>query len=63
MRKAMDEFDLDEADRCMKELDSYIVSEERMEDMDRLRAYVADVAMEEVMNLCDELMKKLSVDS
>lgn len=56
---AMDSFDLDAADEAMKELSTYSVSDEIKQDISRLRAYVADVAMEDVMELAQELIKKL----
>ena len=56
---AMDGFDLDGADEAMKELASYSVPDDMKKDIGRLRAYVADVAMEDVMALCQELIERL----
>ena len=56
---AMDSFDLDMADAAMKELEEYVLPEELQDSMERLRALVADVAMEEVMNLTDDMAKLL----
>ncbi|MCR5098551.1 MAG: response regulator [Lachnospiraceae bacterium] len=56
---AMDTFDLDGADVAMKELDSYEVPDGIKGKIDRLRAYVADVAMEDVMSLAQEIIKEL----
>ena len=56
---AMDAFDLDEADNALKELKSYALPENLESMMEQLDACVADVAMEDVMNLtkrmCDNL--------
>lgn len=59
IREAMDSFDLDMADAAMKELEEYVLPEELQDSMERLRALVADVAMEEVMNLTDDMAKLL----
>ncbi len=56
---AMDSFDLDGADNAMKELDAYEVPDGIKDKIDRLRAYVADVAMEDVMDLVKEIMGEL----
>ena len=56
---AMDSFDLDGADEAMKALGSYEVPENIRERVGRLKAYVADVAMEDVMDLAKELIEEL----
>ena len=56
---AMDSFDLDGADIAMKELNAYVVPDGIKGKIDRLRAYVADVAMEDVMALSKEIMEEL----
>jgi CheY-like chemotaxis protein len=48
---AMDNFDLDGADAALKKLEELQLPVECREHMETLRAYVADVAMEEVMKL------------
>ena len=59
MADAMDDFDLDGVDAAMAELEGYRMPEDLAEDMDALRAAVADVAMEEVMDLCHAMVDKL----
>lgn len=49
MADAMDGFDLDGVDVAMAELEQYHMPEALSDDMDALRAAVADVAMEEVI--------------
>lgn len=53
---AMDEFDLDAADEALKELDTYKLPDVVEEKMDELRAFIADVAMEDVMQLTQEML-------
>lgn len=57
--QAMDNFDLDAADDVMKQIDSVKIPEEIHDDYDVLRAYVADVAMEEVMSVTDRMIRRL----
>ena len=57
---AMDQFDLDGADEAMKRLEQYRWPEKMQDGLDRLRALVADVAMEEVMTAVDEMIEILS---
>lgn len=59
LKDAVDMFDLDGADEAMRELESYAVSEEYQSRIEELSAYVADVAMEEIMNLTEELIAQL----
>ena len=58
---AMDRFDLDEADAAMARLESYKLPNSIKDKMKELSAYVADVAIEDVMKLtkdmCDEIDK------
>ena len=59
LHDAMDSFDLDEADRAMKEIESFSLPIKLQSMAEELSAYVADVAMEDVIRLteamCDEL--------
>ena len=59
LRNAMDSFDLDGADAAMRELEGYAFPEDCVGNIEELSAYVADVAMEEVMSLTEQLMIKL----
>ncbi len=59
LREAMDSFDLDAADEAMNKLEGYAFPEDCQSMVEDLSAYVADVAMEEVMNLTTQLIDKL----
>lgn len=56
---AMDSFDLDEADAAMLELEKYQLPENCLEQMEMLRVYIADVAMQDVMNTTKRMIKML----
>ncbi|MDR1705422.1 MAG: response regulator [Clostridiales bacterium] len=58
LTEAIDRFDLDGADSALLELDGIMIPDKCAAHMERLRAYVADVAMEEAMVLA-EAMKKM----
>ncbi|MCR5397854.1 MAG: response regulator [Lachnospiraceae bacterium] len=60
IRDAIDGFDLDGADAGMEKLNTYTVPEEYKERMKKLRALVADVAMEDVINETTALIKEFS---
>lgn len=60
LHDAVDRFDLDEADRAMRALESYAFSEDVQKDVDRLSVCVADVAMEEVLKLTEELCQSIA---
>ena len=59
LKNAFDCFDLDGADEAMHKLEGFAFPENMQSKVEMLSAYVADVAMEEVMNLAEELMKGL----
>ena len=59
LRDAMDTFDLDGADAAMHAIEGYVFPEIYREKIEVLSAYVADVAMEEVIHLTNELMESL----
>lgn len=52
-------FDLDGADAAMRAIEGYVFPESCRDKIENLSAYVADVAMEEVILLTDELMEAL----
>ena len=57
LHDAVDTFDLDAADQVMKELETYALPEAMQPMAEQLRVYVADVAMEEIMQLTEEMCK------
>ncbi len=59
LKNAMDCFDLDGADEAMHKLEGFAFPEYCQGKVEELSAFVADVAMEDVMNLADELIKEL----
>ncbi len=59
LKTAMDSFDLDGADAAMHKLEGFLFPEELQSKVEELSAFVADVAMEDVMNLADELIREL----
>lgn len=56
LQNAMDNFDLDGVDEAMKQLEKYQFDGDCEPLLDELRAYVADVAMEEVMVTAGKLI-------
>ncbi len=60
LRYAMDGFDLDTVDEAMKQLEECQIPSACQEKIELLRAYVADVAMEEVMSTTDEMIQLLT---
>ena len=56
---AFDTFDLDSADEAMKELESCTLPQNIKNKVNELSAYVADVAMEDVMKLTKELCHEI----
>ena len=59
LKDAMDGFDLDGADAAMHMLEGYAFPKGYQEKIEELRAYVADVAMEEVIHLTEEMIEAL----
>ena len=59
LHDAMEGFDLDGADEAMKQLEGYAIPETYRERIEELDALVADVAMEEVLALTEELLGRL----
>lgn len=55
IHQCIEQFDLDGVDRIMEQLEEYQVPECIRESMDQLRVYVADVLMEEIMELTDTM--------
>ena len=63
IKEQMEQFDLDFVDGQMEQLKQYAVPKVIEEDMELLYAYVADVAMEDVMQLCQRMCDKLREES
>lgn len=59
IQTCMDSFDLDGADAAMKELEECSIPKECESSMDLLRAYMADVAMEDIMNTSLQMIELL----
>ncbi|MGN0166446.1 MAG: HD domain-containing phosphohydrolase [Acetatifactor sp.] len=62
LHDAMDSFDLDEADSAMGELETFILSPDMQSMEEQLRAYVSDVAMEDVLKLTEAMCEKLEAE-
>ena len=61
MHDAVDAFDLDSADAAMKELEKCRLPESCAADMEQLRVAVADVMMEDILRLTEELTGLLMI--
>ena len=59
LRDAIDTFDLDKADEVMKQIEGYQFTEKMEPLLDELRAYEADVAMEEIMATAQKMIEAL----
>lgn len=59
IHQCVEQFDLDGVDQIMEQLEEYQVPECIRESMDQLRVYVADVSMEEIMELTDTMTELL----
>lgn len=55
IHQCIEQFDLDGVDQIMEKLEEYQIPECIRESMDQLRVYVADVSMEEIMELTDTM--------
>ena len=62
LHDAMNNFDLDEADNAMKVLETYAFPEDMQEMEEQLSAYVADVAMEDVIQMTETMCEKLATE-
>lgn len=60
LKDAIDNFNLDAADVAMAEIEGYVFPEECKTKVEELGAFVADVAMEDVMRLADELIYEIT---
>lgn len=55
IHQCIEQFDLDGVDQIMEQFEEYQVPECIRESMDQLRVYVADVSLEEIMELTDTM--------
>ena len=60
LRNAMENFDLNTADEAMAKLEGYAFPEANQSKVEDLSAFVADVAMEDVIRLAEELIQEIS---
>lgn len=63
LKMSMEMFDLDGADAAMHAIEGFAFPEHCRAKVEKLSAFVADVAMEDVMHLADELIAVLKEDS
>lgn len=59
MKNAVNQFDIDSVDEAMRKLETYKLPEDCERCMDTLRAYVAEVMMEEIINMTDHMIQLL----
>lgn len=59
LRSAMSNFDLDGADEAISRLDRLQIPAECRKQMEALKAYVADVAIEEVVRITEEMIENV----
>lgn len=59
LERAMDEFDLDTADETMKELEKVIFDDEMKKQLEQLKVYLLDVAIEDVLKLSRTMIDKM----
>ena len=61
IQEAIEGFDLDAADAAMEKLEQCRLPEACQSLMEDLRVFVADVAMEEILKITEEMIKKIEV--
>ena len=59
IRDSMEQFDLDTADAAMQELEKCRIPDECTQYLDKLRVCLADVMMEEVIHIAEEMIQVL----
>lgn len=59
LQNATENFDLDAADEAMKQLEEYQFPEDCRQAVEELRAHVADVAMENILEVTRDLIQRL----
>lgn len=61
VKEGVANFNLDETDEAMKQLETYKIDDSARELMENLRAYVADVAMEEIVKTADDMIELMKL--
>ena len=61
LHDAIDTFDLDEADSAMEELEGYVFPDDIQPMIEQLRVYMADVAMEDVLEITKSISEGLAL--
>ncbi len=59
MYNSVEQFDMDAVDQIMECINQHCMPECIADDVEQLRVYVADVAMEDIMHLAEQMMGKL----
>ena len=59
LHAAVDRFDLDEADASMRQLEKYRIPDICRKHMEMLRVYMADVAMQDIMDTAKQMIEKI----
>jgi len=59
LKRSVEEFDLENSDKAMLELKGFVFPYDASEDIAKLDSYVADVAMDDILSLTDEILNKL----
>ncbi len=60
IHKAIEEFDMDTCDNQMDVLETYNLPDDCKESMEKLRVYMADVAMEEILAITSEMIAMIN---
>jgi hypothetical protein len=60
LHDAIDGFDLDGADEAMKELETYRFPDDMLEMFRQLQVFMADVAMDDILQLTDAMCNQLT---
>lgn len=61
VKEGVANFDLDETDEAMKQLETYKIHDSARPLMENLRAYVADVAMEEIVKTANDMIELMKL--
>lgn len=59
IQEGVEVFDIDSVDRAMEELDRYTIPSSCNKQMELLKAYIADVALEDILKITKEMIQNL----